>query len=149
MKVCDVHHRYNPFVVNSRRTRVQGLIAAAVLSGLTLTVFAAMRERGPETPIRRFHQALTNGDSSEAVRQMVQPVSDEEFGAIYGMAFQYLRATGGNFVLRRTVYQKSDAYCVVEYGDPARPMTLIWVATHTPRGWRLNPGLTLQRWRGI
>lgn len=40
--------------------------SAALLSLLTLAVFAYSKDQGPESTVRRYHQAVANGDRTEA-----------------------------------------------------------------------------------
>jgi len=120
------------------------------LALLTLVVFGAMRERGPETPIQRFHEALRNNSTPDALRQLVAPVSGDEFQPLAGQALMMMSQGGGNVVVRKTVYEGTTAYVVVEYGTPPRNPQLIWVVTRTPRsGWQINAFQTLLRWRSF
>jgi len=55
------------------QARVSNLLAASVLVALTVAVFAASRNTGPESSIRRFHLALLNRREADFYTVVLPP----------------------------------------------------------------------------
>lgn len=55
------------------RARASNILAAGALVTLTLAVFAASRNTGPESSIRRFHLALLNQHEAEFYEVVLPP----------------------------------------------------------------------------
>ncbi len=50
--------------------RLQSILAAAVLAALTLTVFGLTQNSGPESAVRRFHEALLQGSGDRLAAEL-------------------------------------------------------------------------------
>lgn len=121
--------------------------AAAVLAGLTLSVFAALRDYGPESAVRRFHQATLDGDEPG-----LQRVTKEEVRSTYVLRLrQELERLGREgarirmgFVQkemrvdRSTMAQIPSVIAEVRYYSPRGVQSIYWVLDHDPGGWVVN-----------
>ena len=56
-------------------TKLISIIAAALLSGVTLSTFYLLRNYGPESAIQRFHAAALAGDQTEISKLTLRPDS--------------------------------------------------------------------------
>lgn len=52
-----------------------GMAASGLLAAVTLTTFAVLRDYGPESAIRRFHEAIENGDARQLQAVSAQQVT--------------------------------------------------------------------------
>src|SRR5437868_276081 len=72
--------------------RVTSIIAAALLSAVTLTTFFVLRNYGPENAIERFHNAAFEGDQLEVGRVCLQPPNSLAVRALATEVYNLRRA---------------------------------------------------------
>src|SRR4051812_16565072 len=51
----------------------KGILSAGLLAALVLFVFATLQNYGPQSAVRRFHEAVRTGDPVELEDSIVQP----------------------------------------------------------------------------
>lgn len=128
--------------------------ASAILSILTLAVFYALRDYGPESALRRFHQATIDQDlqalqrvckedvESPAVQRLLQHVSTLiRQGARIRMGFVHREnrqeRVGGQTTTIPSVITE------VRYYTAQGVQNIFWVLDHDPGGWVVNASETL------
>lgn len=124
-------------------------VAAGILATLVLSVFGALRDYGPDSALRRFHQAAISGDDRALQSVTKQPVNSN--------AVQYLRDklraldyAGARIRMgevrdeTRIDTNGSESVKVpsviteVRYYVPGRIESIFWVVDHDPSGWVVN-----------
>ncbi len=91
----------------------QSVFSAIALSALTLSVFALSANRGPETTVRRFHQAILEGDSAEVLNLMVD--GELETGRFLRLQISDALARGVQIQLGRVTTEGRLSYVDVVY----------------------------------
>ena len=116
---------------------------AAVLSLITLTVFFVLQDYGPESTVRRFHQATVSRDDTELRRVTAQ---DLDYPSV-----SYLRQSVYNAVVRNrasvrlgnVAREPGRAVAEVDYLSPFGSATILWVVVETKAGWKIDADQTL------
>lgn len=134
--------------------RLGPFIAAGTLSALVLGVFAVLRDYGPDSALRRFHQAAVSGDEQTLQRVCKQPVSSNAVGYLRAK-LKSLDARGARIrmgavhsetrvdTVGSTATKVPSVITEVRYYTPGRIETIYWVIDHEPSGWLVNAYETL------
>ncbi|BBO23321.1 MAG: hypothetical protein AMXMBFR19_05480 [Chthonomonadaceae bacterium] len=121
------------------------LAASIVLAGLTLAVFATLQDYGPESAVRRFHEAALNGDSRAMGRVVT---SDSSEGAVSLLASRVLELarSGGRYQLLGIERGPGSARAEVAYVFPYRGLviSMLWSVRKEGRSWRVDADETLR-----
>ena len=124
-------------------------MAAGILSTLVLSVFAALRDYGPDSALRRFHQAAISGDDRTFQRVSKQPIQSNAV-ALLREKLRLLDASGARIrmgvVHNETRIDSISGESVkvpsviteVRYYVPGRVESIYWVIDHDPSGWLVN-----------
>lgn len=111
------------------------IAASLVLIGLTVAVFATLRDYGPEATVRRFHRAAVTNNMSQ-----VERFSDHKKGSdsavVLAKFVSNTLARGANIRVRR-VDRSQSSRVVAEflYILPGQVEVLYWVVKRSPKGW--------------
>jgi len=122
---------------------------AAVLAVVVLSVFGALRDYGPDSALRRFHQAAVSGDNKTLSRVSKQPIESD--------AVQYLRErlrrldSAGARIRMGAVHSETridrvgtetvkvpSVVTEVRYYVPGHVESIYWVLDHDASGWLVN-----------
>lgn len=126
-----------------------GIVAAVLLSVLTLTVFYRLQDYGPESALRKFHVASVNGDWRTLSQVTIANVPEDVLVDLQKSVSEIARA-GGRYEMRQIVRTREKAQALVVYSLPFRGQEVphIWVVTKESGRWKVNPGETArQAWR--
>ena len=127
-----------------RGSRTSTGIAALLLATLTISVFWALQNSGPESVLRRFHRAAVNGDFQE-LAEVVSPDSTPQAVRIlqYGVA-DYARM-GARYQMLRMKRSPRLVQATVAYVLPNRQMvpTMTWIVEKRGTQWKVNADKTL------
>lgn len=72
------------------RENRRSLLAAVALSVLTLATFAASAGRGPESAVKKFHEAIKENDEAAMAVSMAGPVDGVDQRQLIGLVRQLL-----------------------------------------------------------
>ena len=130
--------------VKARITRASA-IAAAVLALGTLGVFIRLQEYGPESAIRKFHQALQRGSLPALQRVTEEDVNAPGVQLLAIRVAAYLRAGGNRFRILRTDRTPTEVRAAVAYTAPGGPpQYMVWVVNRQGRTWKVSARKTAQ-----
>jgi hypothetical protein len=113
-----------------------GFIAAALLLGLTLSVFWRNQYSGPEGALHRFLDAVKRGDAEDAL----EAVQGERAyaGWVGGFAARAFRAGGDYVVANVNKHGEGASALVVFYLPGGTRIQQLWWLTKTGRDWRVD-----------
>lgn len=130
-------------MANLANPKSQSLLAAIALSTLTLSVFALSANRGPESAVRRFHQALLEGDHAMVVNLMED--GEQESGRYLRLQIASALAQGVQIQLRRVTTEGRLSYVDVIYLSGNRLVGAIRLVVRKPGNrWMINAGESLK-----
>jgi hypothetical protein len=117
--------------------------SAVVLTILTLAVFAYSKDQGPESVVRRYHQAITEGDV-EGLRQI--ETGDSRYSAELSTYLQQVMSQSQRASLGRVRQDGRTAYVDVIYPLAAgRGMAAMRFVVQKPKlRWKVNPDETVR-----
>ncbi len=130
-------------------TRWGAYITAGTLAAVVVTVFAALRDYGPDSALRRFHQAATGGDDG-ALQRVSKQRLDEDAMRYLRERLRRLDQAGARIAMgvvhAETRIDTIDGQIVkvpsvvteVRYYVPGRVESIYWVIDHEPSGWLVN-----------
>ena len=116
-----------------------GAIASVVLASVVLGVFVRLQEFGPESALRKFHQALVRGSWRD-----LQAVTEEDVRApgvqvLALRAAEDMRVGGNRFRILRTERKPDEVRAAVAYTMPdGRTIYRVWVVDRVGRAWRVS-----------
>lgn len=120
------------------------ILAATIVAIGIFGLFLRLQEYGPESALRKFHQAIQRGSWSDLQRVTVEDVRS----GLVRRAVQRagaLMAIGGNRSPRilRTDRLPNQVRLVVAYASPGRqPTYLVWVVDRKGQTWKVNTEAT-------
>ncbi len=123
--------------------------AALLLAVLTLSVFWVLQDVGPESAIRRFHQALARRDAGELQSVTLQPLQAPAPQALVSRT-QTLLTQGARFRVLRMDRTPNQVIAEVAYVLPNKTGTvMLWVIRNSDRtaAWRVDATATLMATR--
>ena len=125
--------------------RVPGLAAAAVLAGVTLGTFAIFQNYGPESAVRRFHQAVQTKDD-RTIEQIV--LTDPGNSSVQDLKrlVAGLASRGPAYKIVKSERSRTQVEMLALYEGGVR---IIWVVVKANDRWRIDPYLTLQGFRRL
>jgi hypothetical protein len=120
------------------QVRPGSILAAVLLSTLTLGVFAIQANSGPENTVRRFHEGVLRNNPKEVAAFLVQPIEDYS-SQVLVRRLQSLAQLGATMDVTRIVRQQNRAIVDVRYTlQNGQIITMLWV-TQLDRGvWKVN-----------
>ena len=128
------------------KSRDHRLVAATILAVATLGIFAALRDYGPESAVRRFHHAVAEGDGG---REEIAQIVTQAYGttAVQQLIAQ-LRSLGGQKYRIETETRTDERVDMLALYGTRR---IVWVVVKGPgtERWRIDPYLTLQGLRKL
>lgn len=128
------------------RAALKGLAPALALGLLVLFVFATLQNYGPESAVRRFHEAVLTGDFKRLEETVYQPSRGPYASDIVGELGPIL-ASGARIRLRDVDRRPSQVFVSVVYYLPdGRQGSFIWVTQKTQNGWKVDTQETWRYW---
>jgi len=126
------------------------IVAAAILSILTLSVFAVQQNNGPESAVQRFHEGLQQGDARAVAAVSFQSLDDPSFTELGSRVTMLMRA-GAQVQLVHIERKDNAAIVHVSYSLPKqRLVTYIPFAALRLRGaWMVDSRKTLELMREL
>jgi hypothetical protein len=119
-----------------------GIFASVLLALLTISVFYVLQDYGPESAIRKYNEAVLNGDVF-AIDQISAQSSDTDDGQWLKAQVQFFLSKGGRLRLDRLVRQPTADIAQVEYVFREPPaIGFFFVVTKDNHVWRVNPQAT-------
>ncbi|RYG25512.1 hypothetical protein EON82_06870 [bacterium] len=126
--------------------RDPGLVAAAVLAVVTLTVFGVFQNYGPESAVRRFHHAVAHNDLGEMAQVVTQGVDSTAVTQLVSIVKSALAKGSGYYRILTSDRSERQVVMLARY-EGARP--IVWVVVKARDRWRVDPYLTLQALRRL
>lgn len=119
-------------------------MTAACLTALTLAVFAYSKDTGPESSVRRLHQAAAAGNYQQFKAVVAASTPDETTKVLYA-SLRNLMAGSVDVRLGRVTTEGRTAYVDVAYlsSVPGRVSTVRWVVVKPDLRWRVDARATL------
>ena len=129
-----------------RHPLTRSLIPAAVLAVVVLSVFSKLQNYGPESAVRRFHEALLNRNEAEIEEVLYQPWSRADVDLIVSTIYPLL-ADGARIRLRDVERTPTAVRVTVYYYPPGHMAgSYDWIAEKTPTGWKVDADSTTRLW---
>jgi len=123
--------------------RLWRYVAVAVLSLLTLGVFYVLQDYGPESAIRRFHDAIVRGDGVELQRVTMEDIRSPNVRLLARDVNNFLR--NGAYQLVRMERSQTQVKAAVVYRakGSSELFPMIWVVEKQGSIWKVNADKTL------
>lgn len=130
-------------VMQSGGVRGWGYAAAATLSLLTLGVFYVLQDYGPESAIRRFHDAVLKRDPVELQRVTDEDVRSQSVQQLITQVGAFMRS--GSYQLLRMERSATQVQAAVVYrARGSRDVfPMIWVVEKRGGLWKVNADKTM------
>lgn len=129
--------------MTERLNKIASVGAVLILVALTLGTFYLLRDYGPESAIRRFHEAALSNDDN-ALRRLT--AAEEHFGATAQLK-QRVRAyseAGASIRLAKVIRSPRRAEAEVDYIFPHGIDSIVWVVDKKDNSrWLIDPDATL------
>lgn len=124
--------------------RNPSILAALLLTIFTVSVFAALHDYGPETAIRRFHDAATRRDFDKLAQLVQQPSPDQDLETLANSVYT-LAKRGYSYEIGRVMRTPRRVIAQVIYRGPNNTNSLAqtWVVEKRQRTWEINTQATL------
>ena len=124
--------------------RRDGWTASAILAGLTLFVFFVLQNYGPESAVRRFHQAFLRRDLPALQEVTVEPLNSEPVNAVAFAVSRVLPAVDG-YQLRQIERSQRAVLMEIQYIRGKRIVAVLpwYVEKKGSPNWRVNATETL------
>lgn len=125
------------------RVGSSSIIASLMLAVLTLVVFGTLRDFGPESVVRRFHEAAIAGDFDE-LRRISSPANSQST-TILAERIKALHQAGARIGYPQ-IQTNRDGSVVAKfnYATADRVVFVFWVLRRQPLGWRVMTDETLR-----
>jgi hypothetical protein len=119
-----------------------GILASVLLALLTLSVFYVLQDYGPESAIRKYNEAVLNGDSLALNAISSQPIDSPDGEWLQAQVHSFL-AAGGRLRLETIRREPTTDLAEVEYVLPDPPaVPFLFVVTKDNHVWKVNPSAT-------
>jgi hypothetical protein len=115
------------------------VVAAVTLTVLTLAVFFTLRNYGPQSAVRRFHQAVASRNPTEMSRYAEESPASPELLELGTFVYQNMLNGQPRLIAVQPGYNR--AKVLVVYQSPyAAPQPVVFIVDQDPKthGWRVN-----------
>lgn len=129
-----------------RGLQARSLVPAIVLAALVLAVFSQLQNYGPQSAVRRFHEALLTNNDKELEEVLYQPTDPLAVARIVSRFYPLIHEEGAHIRLRDVQRSPSVVYVSVSYHTPNHAGYAVWVTTKTPSGWKVDAAGTWSLW---
>ncbi len=123
-----------------------GILASVLLSFLTLSVFYVLQDFGPESAIRKYNQAILDGDYAMEARVSSQPIDSADGLRLHAFVLGLLR-DGGRLRLwqldRHVDQPPSYVVAYVDYVTPTGSVGFPIIVTYENHAWKVNESATV------
>lgn len=128
----------------SRSTRLASILAAVLLSSLTLGVFYVLQYYGPESALRKFHRAAVNRDVDELLSVIADDSYRENVQFLGSMVENYARI-GARYQVYKVDRGNRRVVAEVGYVLPNRQLTppILWIVEKKRGGWKVDVNETV------
>ena len=121
-----------------RKRLASAIVTSLILVALTLFVFANLRDYGPESTIRRFHEAAIAGDRAAINATTIEGYKNP-FVANLVQGIRQLAEQGGQMRIVGQNYKVSDMQVGVTYSmRNGASTTFNYYLTRSNREWRID-----------
>ncbi len=114
-------------------------LAAVLLAAITLFVFGTLRDYGPESAVRRFHDAVSHHDAADLAKVAIEPIDSSSVQTLVGWIGQLDKMSVSAPQLaaeRREPNQVSEVTLFhLQYGQEA---PIVWIVVRSTSGWKVN-----------
>jgi len=129
--------------MNARPYSSASIVPAAVLALLTLLVFYVLQDYGPESALRKFHEAALKGDSGSLDRVSVGGSADQVTREAAATVQYFLKdppsGGGGRYRLLRTDHRGRTVGAEAVYVFPSgQTKTIYWIVVKQGNRWRVD-----------
>jgi hypothetical protein len=119
------------------------VFSAAILSVVTLLVFFVLQDYGPESSLRKFHEAIVQKDPRKLAQVMTGQLSDPPNVEYVDLVGSLLVGQNARYRLLRTDHRDGKVGAEVQYLLPSgKTTTIYWVLSKVGPDWRVDPALT-------
>ncbi len=127
------------------RSRFQSILSAGVLAALTLTVFGFAQSSGPESAVRRFHQAVREQRWRDVQALLTTPIMEPTASQLVQYVSLNLRNSSSVELRRIQIRNRVGEVYAVYRGPNGGFASLPFVVVRSADGWRVDPEMTRER----
>lgn len=122
-----------------------GLAAAAILAALTIAVFFALQNYGPESAVRRLHEAFLRKDRAAFAQLLDEPLDDPSVSGVI-LTLERIAPYADSYRLESMERKVNAARLGVVYLRRSRIIAAApwWVDRVGSRVWRINATKTVK-----
>src|SRR2546423_11378130 len=122
----------------------KAVVSALVLAGLVLFVFGTLQNYGPESAVRRLHEAVLTRNQTEVDDVILQPSNPEEIARIEQVIWDAL-SQGAHIRLFDLSRSPTKVMVKVIYHAGDRAGYQVWATQKTKDGWKVDIHRTWQQ----
>ncbi len=132
-------------LVADGRLKPTAILAAAALAAAVLGLFLRLQEYGPESALRKFHQAVERRSLPDLQRVTLEDVNAPEVRFLAERVAGDLALGGNRFRILRTDRTPTEVRAVVGYSLPGGLTNLkVWVVERQGRAWKVSADATVR-----
>jgi hypothetical protein len=124
---------------------LKAIIPAGVLAALVLFVFATLQNYGPESAVRRFHEAVLERNQTEVDDVILHPANAGEVSKIEKVIWDAL-SQGAHIRLHDLSRTPTKVTVTVIYHAGDQSGYQVWATQKTSNGWKVDIHRTWQLW---
>ncbi len=133
----------------ANRAAATSYVAAGVLAAITLFVFYTLRDYGPESAIRRFHDDFKNGNRRDLQEVTLQSIDAQSTGALERILQQFDAVGATSRIVDEDLSRPDRASVLAMYQLPFRNDFIVWIVRlDQNHSWRVDTDETLQAFLG-
>lgn len=119
------------------------VVVAAVLAFGVLGLFLRLQEYGPESALRKFHQAIERRSLGDLQRVTREDVRSPEVQSLVARVGYYMAVGGNRFRILRTDRTPNEVRAAVAYPLPGGPSPfVVWIVRRDGRTWKVDADAT-------
>jgi hypothetical protein len=145
-EVSQVYSRgFEILVILAEMAREQNLkqsaVAALVLAGITFFVFFTLRDFGPGSAVRRFHEDILTGNVEDLQKVCSAPITDPDVQRL-AMFTNDERSSVARLASMSRSPDEVDVLVLYEQDQVSTPF--VWVVTKHVAGWEVDAAQTVR-----
>ncbi len=121
---------------------VGSVLASGALALVVMLVFFVLQDYGPESAVRRFHEAIVRHDN-ETLKRVTKGSLETEVAQFELTAVEQVLKAGARYQLVRTDHRAGWVGAEVVYRSPnGQTGTIYWVVVKDGPTWKVDPEAT-------
>lgn len=119
------------------------ILSSVVLAAITLLVFYMLQDYGPESALRKFHEAIVQRDAQTLNEVTMGGTQSQDVREAVSAIGSFLIQSGARYRLLRTDHRGRQVGAEVVYIFPSgQTRTIYWIIVKSGNSWKVDPTAT-------